>query len=263
MNKRFFLEAAALISAAVMCALVSNTLAGRERKLALKGDYPNALKVPQEVAAPAPVVSAPPPSATDSAPVSTTSTTSASKTAITSTAPITTTVATATRQPDNPATSIANPATLKTGNPVTATTNNQQPTTTPAKKDITKFQPHTDKPYIEIAYADVAALHSANALFLDARRTSIYEGGHIAGARPFSVWESDIDDKVNKLFEERSDPASQAKPIVVYCSGGDCEDSHMLAQKLWGIQFNNVYVYKDGFPDWQKHGGAIHTGTAP
>ena len=37
----------------------------------------------------------------------------------------------------------------------------------------------------------------------------------------------------------------------------------MLAQKLWGIQFNNVYVYKDGFPDWQKHGGPIRTGATP
>ena len=50
---------------------------------------------------------------------------------------------------------------------------------------------------------------------------------------------------------------------MIYCSGGDCEDSHMLAQKLWGIQFNNVYVYKDGFPDWQKRGEPVHTGASP
>jgi rhodanese-related sulfurtransferase len=88
----------------------------------------------------------------------------------------------------------------------------------------------------------------------------VYEQGHIAGARPFSVWEADVDEKVNKLFAERGDPREQALPIVIYCSGGDCEDSHMLAQKLWGIQFNNVYVYKDGFPDWVKRGGSVHAG---
>ncbi|HEY2830251.1 MAG TPA: hypothetical protein VGJ88_09060, partial [Thermoanaerobaculia bacterium] len=54
MNRRFWLEAATLLGAAVICALVSNALAGRERKMALKGDYPNALKVPQETAAAAP-----------------------------------------------------------------------------------------------------------------------------------------------------------------------------------------------------------------
>ena len=52
-------------------------------------------------------------------------------------------------------------------------------------------------------------------------------------------------------------------PIVVYCSGGECEDSHMLAQKLWGVFYSNVLVYKDGFPDWQKRGGAIDTGDRP
>ena len=133
---------------------------------------------------------------------------------------------------------------------------------TPAKP-AHEFRPHPDKPYIEIHYDDVVALDASGALFLDARRTSVYEQGHIAGARPFSVWESDIDEKVNKLFAERGDPRDQDKPIVVYCSGGDCEDSHMLAQKLWGIAFNNVYVYKDGFPDWQAHRGAIHTGANP
>jgi rhodanese-related sulfurtransferase len=78
-----------------------------------------------------------------------------------------------------------------------------------------------------------------------------------------SVWEADIDDKVAKLFNERSDPAQQALPIVAYCSGGDCEDSHMLAQKLYGALFNNVYVYKDGYPDWQKHNAPVKTGGQP
>jgi rhodanese-related sulfurtransferase len=147
----------------------------------------------------------------------------------------------------------------------TTTANSQPPTANPAPAPdiLAKFQQHPDKPYIEIGYDDVKALHDKGVLFLDARRTSVYEQGHIPGARPFSVWESDIDEKVNKLFDERSSPEAQALPIVAYCSGGDCEDSHMLAQKLWGIQFNNVYVYKDGFPDWQKRGGPVRTGATP
>ena len=46
-----------------------------------------------------------------------------------------------------------------------------------------------------------------------------------------------------------------AIPVVLYCSGGDCEDSHMLAQKLFGAGFNNLLVYRDGWPDWVKRGG--------
>jgi len=247
MKRRFWLEAATLVLAAVICALVANALAGRERKLALKGEYPNALKVPQETTTAPPAVVVP-------APVTTTvSTTSGGEAASAPLKPPPTTTSTTTiAQTRKPATENRQPAT-----PLAA------PIPTPAKPDTSKFTPHPDKAYIEIAYADVAALHAAGALFLDARRTSVYEQGHIAGARSFSVWEADVDDKVNKLFNERSGETDQAKPIVAYCSGGECEDSHMLAQKLWGIQFNNVYVYKDGFPDWQKHGGAVHTGPTP
>jgi len=224
--RRHFLEAATLIAAAVLCAVVANALASRERKVQLVGTYPNALTVPavQTTAQPPPV--APPPTTTVAP-------------AVVTAPPVVATTSSVTP----PATRVPQPAT---------------PTPQP-----TPFQPHEKVPYVEIAYDDVAKLHDTGALFLDARRTSVYEEGHIAGARPFSVWESDIDEKVNKLFAERGDPRDQAKPIVVYCSGGDCEDSHMLAQKLWGIQFNNVYVYKDGFPDWQKHGGAVHTGPTP
>ncbi|HEY2321894.1 MAG TPA: rhodanese-like domain-containing protein [Thermoanaerobaculia bacterium] len=241
MNRRFWLEAATLVIAAVICALVSNALAGRERKMALKGNYPNALKVPQETIVAPPSVA--PPTSAAVVPVP---------------APVTTTVATALEPA--PATTKTTKATAPPATAPPATGNRQPATQTP---DIAKFTPHPDKAYTEIAYADVANLHAAGVLFLDARRTSVYEQGHIAGARSYSVWESDIDDKVNKLFNERSSEADQAKPIVVYCSGGECEDSHMLAQKLWGIQFNNVYVYKDGFPDWQQHGAAVHTGSAP
>jgi rhodanese-related sulfurtransferase len=244
--KKHVLEGLTLVVAAVICATVANGLAARERKMTLVGTYPNALKVPQQqpdqpVAAP--VVPGGAPAVLSGAPVS--------SPAAPAPAPApTTTAGVDTRAPQS-----------------TPITNKQQPVAkpkpAPAAPDISKFAQHPDKPYIEIAYADVKALHDAGALFLDARRTSVYEQGHIAGARPFSVWESDVDQKVNNLFSERPDANDQAKPIVVYCSGGDCEDSHMLAQKLWGIQFNNVYVYKDGFPDWQAKGGQVHTGANP
>src|SRR5215468_680598 len=85
-----------------------------------------------------------------------------------------------------------------------------------------EFAPHPDKAWVEISGDDVAALHArGNVLFLDARRSSVYRDGHISGARSVSVWEADVDDKVRGLFSEGRD---QSAPIVVYCSGGDCED---------------------------------------
>ena len=241
--KRPIVQAVILVLAAFVLAMASNGMASRQRKVMLVGWYPNATKTSSQVPAvssqpkPAPVAPAPTP-----APVVTT----------------TTAPPTPTPQPPDVGRASARPDGLK---PVL-----HPAPATPAPKEadvLARFQQHPDKPYIELAYDDVRALHDKGVLFLDARRTSVYEQGHITGARPFSVWESDIDEKVNKFFDERSTPEAQALPIVVYCSGGDCEDSHMLAQKLWGIQFNNVYVYKDGFPDWQKHGAPVRTGATP
>ncbi len=123
------------------------------------------------------------------------------------------------------------------------------------------FAPHPDKAWLEISGEEAAGLHARKTVpFLDARRTSVYREGHIAGARPFSVWESDIDDKVKAFFAEGTD---QSAPIVVYCSGGACEDSHMLSEKLYMVGFDNVLVYKDGYPDWVKRELPVTKGAEP
>jgi len=247
MKRNTLVQTAALIGAGLVIAIVANAFASRDRKLAIVGTYPNALKVPAREVAPPPVqpVTAVPTTTTTSPPTATATT----ATQPTATAAITTVGL-------NPAAKTPAATTTTTTAPTP-----HAPQPTPPSED--HFLPHPDKPYVEIAFADVKTLHGRNVLFLDALRTSVYEQGHIAGARPYSVWESDIEDKVRKLFDERSDPRDQSLPIVIYCSGGDCEDSHMLAQKLWGIQFNNLYVYKDGFPDWQQHNAPIHTGANP
>lgn len=116
------------------------------------------------------------------------------------------------------------------------------------------FPPHPDRPAVEISGEDARLLHARGAPFLDARRSKVYAEGHIAGARSFPVWEADIDARVKGLFEEGLD---QSAPLVVYCSGGNCEDSHMLAQRLYMVGFDNVLVYLGGFPDWEGTGGAI------
>jgi rhodanese-related sulfurtransferase len=244
-------QIAVMVIAAAAIAVIANGFAARTRRLNLPGYWPNARVVPPRVAesvAVAPAVSAPDIVKTDTTTTTDTTTMTAAPPATTTTAAIATTTHAPTPTPT----------------PTPPTPNPHPPTPTPhpptPKTDITRFTPHPDKAYIEIAFDDVAALHKAGVLFLDARRTSVYEEGHIAGARSISVWEADKGDKVTALFNERSDPREQNLPIVIYCSGGACEDSHMLAQDLWGIQFNNVYVYKDGFPDWQKRGGAVRTG---
>lgn len=241
MPKNSFVQAVVMIALALVLAIVTNGFASRTRKLMLPGYYPNALKVPPRVPDPVVPIVAVQETATTPAVVETgTVVPVVTETVTTATAPATTTI-----------TTVAPPVATAAAAPP------------PAADPLARFKPHPSQAFIEITGADAALLHANGVLFLDARRTSVYEAGHIAGARSFSVWESDIDDKVNALFAERSEQADQDRPIVIYCSGGACEDSHMLSQKLWGIQFNNVYVYKDGFPDWESRRGATRNGAQP
>jgi rhodanese-related sulfurtransferase len=198
---RFLRRALAFFAAAVVCAVVSNALAGPERKLLWTGNV--------EAKPAGPPTASSPPSKAD-------------------------------------------------GSSAVASSSAKASEDRSAKAE---FPPHPDKPWAEISGEDAAALQARGDVpVLDARRTSVYREGHIAGARPVSVWEADVDDKVKVFFGEGHDPNA---PILVYCSGGDCEDSHMLGQKLFFAGFNNVLVYKDGFPDWVKRGLNVTKGEKP
>src|SRR5215475_6754889 len=152
---------------------------------------------------------------------------------------------------DAPATSASSPAASTSAAPMTAAA---------ASGASTRFPPHPDKASVEISGDDAEALHSEGRLFLDARRTSVYADGHIPSSRSFPVWESDVDSRVKAFFEEGLD---QNAPIIIYCSGGDCEDSHMLAEKLYMVGFNALYIYKDGFPGWTRRGLPVRKGANP
>ena len=220
-----------LLLVGAAAAAVSNLAAPTDRKLAWVGSYPRALEIepPGAAVTPAPATPAAPPGALTPA--------------ATPPAP-----ASAASPPPVAPTAVSAPA--APGSPPG-----------PLPPDVAAaFPPHPDKPAVEVPFADVQRLYENKALFIDARRSSVYADGHIAGARSVPVWEADVDRRVKSLYEEGLD---QRAPIVVYCSGGNCEDSHMLAEKLYMVGFDNVLIYKDGFPDWQKRGLPVARGAGP
>ncbi|HEY0593453.1 MAG TPA: rhodanese-like domain-containing protein [Thermoanaerobaculia bacterium] len=243
-DRRFFAELGALVAAAVLCAAIANVIAARERKLAWVGDYPNARVVPQPVAAER--AADPAPIALDEGPGLAPGRAPATSTDADAPPPA------ATAAPERPAIT-PNPL----GQQIKLPAGVPPPPRVPALAD---FPPHPDKPSAEISPDQAAALWRLKVPFLDARRSDAYRQGHIFGARSFPVWESDIDQRVAAFYEEGY-PGD--RPIVVYCTGGACEDSHMLAQKLWGLGFNNVLVYSEGWPDWVRRGLPVREGEQP
>ncbi|WP_306589458.1 rhodanese-like domain-containing protein [Geothrix sp. 21YS21S-4] len=94
--------------------------------------------------------------------------------------------------------------------------------------------------------------------FLDARRSSEFAEGHIAGAWCAPVWEADLEDRLFAFKAARRPGPEDA--IVLYCSGGDCRDSHLLAERLLAQGYFHLLIYRDGFPDWAAQGRPVQKG---
>lgn len=243
--KRHVLETATLVAAAAVCAFVANAFASSQRKVRVL-EPPLPTRAPSAAvpgngatggAAPNPAVAAVVEPAPSPAPPSVTPAPPAASPAKPAAGA-------------SPASSAAKPAEAKPSEEAKAS---------PAAL-LARFPPHPDKPYREISGDDVSWLHAQGVLFLDARRSNVFAEGHIAGARPFSVWEGDLSDKLLALSNEGR---NGDLPVVIYCAGGECEDSHLLSERLFSLGFANALVYRDGWPDWQKRRGPSKTGNEP
>jgi len=82
-----------------------------------------------------------------------------------------------------------------------------------------------------------------SAVFIDAREPFFFEEGHLPEAVNFPV---------SAIIERRlpSLPADRNQRLIVYCSGGDCEDSRIIARALSALGFENVFVFRGGWEEW-------------
>lgn len=86
------------------------------------------------------------------------------------------------------------------------------------------------------------------AVFVDARSEVSFEQGHIAGAVSLPVGR--FQEKIQS-FSELREPST---PIVTYCSGRTCEDSHTLAGLLAMYGYLDIRIFIDGYPAWKEKG---------
>ena len=89
---------------------------------------------------------------------------------------------------------------------------------------------------------------SGNALFVDARTRDNYDDGHIPGAVSLPVGQ--FDEHIDVFLDQHD----IQQPIVTYCSGRTCEDSHNLAQLLMDFGYSDVKIFIDGYPGWEAEG---------
>ncbi|HMP91220.1 MAG TPA: rhodanese-like domain-containing protein [Kiritimatiellia bacterium] len=85
-------------------------------------------------------------------------------------------------------------------------------------------------------------------VILDARREADYYAGHIPGAMPLPI--SDLDQHLMEIIPL----LSPEQPILVYCSGQDCDESLKLGEVLISHGFTNVHLFAGGMAEWKQAG---------
>jgi rhodanese-related sulfurtransferase len=89
---------------------------------------------------------------------------------------------------------------------------------------------------------------AATAVFFDARGAGPYGQGHVPRARNLPEAESrqNFPADVLELARERT--------LVVYCEGGDCQSSLLLAKRFHDEGFKDIRVMTGGWEEWKKAG---------
>jgi rhodanese-related sulfurtransferase len=102
-----------------------------------------------------------------------------------------------------------------------------------------------------------SAVEARSVLILDARPLVFFERGHVPGALNLAR------DDFARDYRHLSPVLKAAidKPIIVYCSGGDCHDSRLVANALLSLGFNNVSVFTGGWEAWSAAGLPASTGS--
>jgi rhodanese-related sulfurtransferase len=93
-------------------------------------------------------------------------------------------------------------------------------------------------------------------VFVDARDEEHYQQGHIPGAYEFDLYHPE------KYFDTILPICQKAEQVVVYCNGGDCDDSESAAILLRDVGISNqkLFVYGGGITEWTTNGLPVETG---
>ena len=103
------------------------------------------------------------------------------------------------------------------------------------------------KNYLEVDTIVVKSYQENNsALLVDARPNAKFMQETIAGS--ISIPDTSFDKLVGRF------PINKDEKIAIFCGGYDCEKSHIVATKLYDLNYKNVVVYAGGLPKWKKEG---------
>jgi len=111
-----------------------------------------------------------------------------------------------------------------------------------------RFDPNDVKIH-EISFENAVRIYkSKQAVFLDARYPAEYKAGHILGSINLPA---DLFDEYYLAISEKFSPED---PVVIYCSGPDCEFSAILADILRDMGCKKLMLFEGGYSAWKEAG---------
>jgi rhodanese-related sulfurtransferase len=103
----------------------------------------------------------------------------------------------------------------------------------------------------QLAEAFLAGEAEAGAMLLvDARGDDAFAGGHM----PWAVQCDHF--RLERFIRTVTELAKAADRVVVYCNGGDCEDSILVCGDLmeFDVPYDKIYLFKGGWEEWTREG---------
>lgn len=93
-------------------------------------------------------------------------------------------------------------------------------------------------------------------VFIDSRGDEAYEVGHIPYARQMNPYHSE------RYLPQILPEVLAAEKVVVYCEGGQCDDSIFACRELLdnGVSFESIYLFEGGMEAWEEADGPIDEG---
>lgn len=93
------------------------------------------------------------------------------------------------------------------------------------------------------------------ALILDARQKVDYDKGRIPNSISMDVRQFET------LFPQIQDRLLPGSLVIIYCTGGQCEDSHTLSERLKPYEVQAL-IFSGGWEAWTTAGYPVESGEA-
>ena len=101
--------------------------------------------------------------------------------------------------------------------------------------------------YLEIDTLAIKVYQEKNSAFIvDARPYSKFLQETIPGA--ISIPDTSLVKLLGRF------PINKSEKIVIFCGGYNCEKSHIIANKLISLDYEDVMVFAGGLPSWKERG---------